>query len=73
MTYEEGWEELALFSLGAMEGTERTRGFENKRCVLERFAVGEARWQAVKGGSPWSCSHQDGVTAPLVSGELRTH
>lgn len=72
MTYEEGREELALFSLGATEGMERTWGFEKKRRVVERFAVGEALWQAVKGGSPWSCSCQDGVINLLVLGEVRT-
>lgn len=59
----EGWEELLLFSLGVMEGTQRTRGFKNKLCVLESFVVGEALEQGHEGQlslelvSPGWCSH----------------
>lgn len=49
MTYKEGWEELLLFSLGVMEGTQRTQGFKNKLSVLESFVVGEALWQGHEG------------------------
>lgn len=46
MTYTGGWEEMLLFNLGVMKGAQRTRGFENKLCVLESFVVGEALWQS---------------------------
>lgn len=42
MTYTGGREEMLLFNLGVMEGTQRTQGFKNKLCVLESFVVGEA-------------------------------
>lgn len=57
MTYTEGWEEMLLFNLGVMEGTQRTREFKNKLCVLESFVIGEALWQ----------SHERRLSLELVS------
>lgn len=36
MTYTGRWEEMLLFNLGVMEGTQRTWGFKNKLCLLEK-------------------------------------
>lgn len=63
MTYTGGREEMLLFNLGVMEGTQRTQGFKNKLCVLESFVEGEALWQSheqrlsLELFSPGWCSH----------------
>lgn len=54
---------MLLFSLGVMDGMQRTRGFKNKLCVLESFVVGEALWQG----------HEGKVSFELVSPEWSTH